>query len=145
LPPPSAPAAAAPATGSTGYLYEIEQAPDLLARLRILDRLLMTQSPDDLADLIGKLLEHPPGAPEEAAAARVSYLHRLGFVPSCLKADTLLVAATAPDRPKGERTTAIEGLGRGNRPPAQRKLEFLANDADPDVAKRARRVLGWDQ
>ena len=79
-----------------------------------------------------------------ANVARVSYLHRLGFVPSCLKADELLVAATAPDRPKGERLTAIDGLGRGGRPPAQRKLEFLANDADPEVARRARRALGQE-
>jgi len=146
--PANAPAAAAPgpnAPASTGFLYEIENAPDLMARLAILDRLLPSQTPDQLAELIAKLLEHPPGPPEEVSAARVSYLHRLGFVPG-VRADEMLCAATAPDRPKGERLTAIEGLGRiPGRQGAARKLDLLTYDADPDVARRARRALGQDQ
>jgi hypothetical protein len=137
---PGAPVALA---ASTDSLREIESATDLLARLRIVDRLMLEQPPDDVAALIEKLMDHPPGRSDEARALRIALLGRLGVLPAGGRADQRLCQALEPDQPRPERLSAIEALVHGGFHPLGRSsLQKIADsDPDGDVRKKAQWAL----
>ena len=147
---PRAPEPARPATPvvpcapGSSIEREIESAPDLVARLAIIDRLMQSELPGTVVPLIKNLLERTPGNVDEVRPFRVALLGRLGAFPRNAEADERLVAALEPDRPRFERLIAIDALVRGGLHPLGRPyLQRIADsDHDLEVRRRAQWALG---
>jgi hypothetical protein len=133
-----------PATRSaagSSFEREIEEAPDLVARLAIVDRLMQSELPGTVVALIKRLLEQTPGSADEIKPFRVALLGRLGYFPQNAEADERLCAALEPDRPRFERLIAIEALARGGLHPLGRP--YLQRIADSDHDLEVRRHAQW--
>jgi hypothetical protein len=141
---PVQPTPTSPRGPRSGAEDELENAPDLFARLAIIDRLMQSELPGTVVSLIEKLLERTPGRTDEVRPFRVALLGRLGAFPQNAEADRRLVVALEPERPRCERLIAIEALARGGLHPLGRPyLQRIADsDHDLEVKRRAQSALG---
>ncbi|MEZ6185544.1 MAG: hypothetical protein R3F62_11110 [Planctomycetota bacterium] len=126
-------------------LARLHAAETLEERMQEVDALIAGLAPAQAVPLLGRLLDSRlPGTVYEERALRLTLLARIGALPGP-ESEALLLAATAPNRPRPERLIGIEFL-RGRSPRASEALHALvADDQDPVVQKKARWALARGQ
>jgi hypothetical protein len=123
---------------------EVDAAADLFGRLKVIDKALTTRDSQEVLATIERLMDNPPGSPEDQRALRIAFLGRLAVYKDDPRAMTRLETFMEPSYSRAERLVAIEALTRDGVPGiAQPQLMRIATaDTDDVVQKKARQVLG---